>query len=84
MKSYTLSLSYLSYIYVPICFPVLQKENQEISPQRDRRNSDSSLHAIRSNEKLVVVTQREQIKHYQERIRALEEEIEKMRAQGKQ
>ena len=84
MKSYTLSLSYLSYIYVPICFSVLQKENQEISPKRARRNSDSSLHAIRSNEKLVVVTQREQIKRYQERISALEEEIEKMRAQGKQ
>ena len=64
-------------------FPVLQGENQEISPKRTRRNSDSSLHATRSNEKLVVITQREQIKLYQEIIKALEEEIEKMRAQGK-
>ena len=63
-------------------FPVLQEENQEISPKRARRNSDSSLHATRSNEKLVVITQREQIKLYQERIKALEEEIEKMRAEG--
>ena len=53
-----------------------------MSPKRARRNSDSSLYATRSNEKLVVITQREQIKHYQERIEALEEEIEKMRAEG--
>ena len=82
MKSYTLSLA-LSFSLRNNLFPVLQEENQEISPKRARRNSDSSLHATRSNEKLVVITQREQIKLYQERIKALEEEIEKMRAQGK-
>ena len=77
--SVTESLSFYTFFS-----PGRQNENQEISPKRIRRNSDSSLH-VTSNERLIVLKLREEeIKLYQEKIKKLKEEIEKLRTQVEQ